>query len=49
ILHMNNQPSIKDRSIILQAKYIIRTLQLPVDTLIKKLLLHLLTSASRLR
>ncbi|KAI7904278.1 uncharacterized protein BX663DRAFT_504551 [Cokeromyces recurvatus] len=47
MLHITIQPSMKDRLIILQAKYIIRTLQLPDDTLIQKLLPLLQTSASR--
>ncbi|KAI8641808.1 hypothetical protein BD408DRAFT_417448, partial [Parasitella parasitica] len=46
MLRMANQPSMKDRSIILQAKYIRRALQLPEDTLLQKLLPHIQTSAS---
>ncbi|KAI7898616.1 uncharacterized protein BX663DRAFT_442677, partial [Cokeromyces recurvatus] len=47
-LHMTHQPSMMNRSIILQTKYLVQSMNLPVDTLLSKLLLHLETSANHI-
>ncbi|KAG1503089.1 hypothetical protein G6F46_000715 [Rhizopus delemar] len=46
MLHLVNQPSMKNRVHILQAKFILRSLNLPDDTLFSRLLPYLRTSAS---
>ncbi|KAG1614598.1 hypothetical protein G6F46_006833 [Rhizopus delemar] len=46
MLHLVNQPSMKSRVHILQAKFILRSLNLPDDTLFSRLLPYLRTSAS---
>ncbi|KAG1046605.1 hypothetical protein G6F43_010916 [Rhizopus delemar] len=46
MLHLVNQPSMKNRVHILQAKFILRSLNLPDDTLFSWLLPYLRTSAS---
>ncbi|CEP16609.1 hypothetical protein [Parasitella parasitica] len=47
MMHLVQQPSMTDRARILQTKFLIRSLQLPDDTLLQRLLSHIKTSASR--
>ncbi|KAI7902146.1 uncharacterized protein BX663DRAFT_511875 [Cokeromyces recurvatus] len=46
MLHLVQQPSMTTRATILQAKHLIRSMQLPDDTLLNKLLPHLQMSSS---
>ncbi|KAI7899581.1 uncharacterized protein BX663DRAFT_532734 [Cokeromyces recurvatus] len=46
MLHLVQQPSMTTRATILQAKYLIRSMKLPDDTLLNKLLPHLQMSSS---